>query len=286
MSEHQDWTDFAASYALDALEPEDRVAFETHLESCAACRADVQSYREVAAVLAHAAAHHTPPSSLRSRVLSEARQVRPIQARADGTSGADRAQDMRPMRSPSAPASPHRGARWKQWLPLAACIALALVGVRFYLLERGRRTELEQELVSLGISSRAVIARQDSMLADRDSLINAVLAEDARSITLTAQGQPPSARIYWSRPGGTVVIAAYDLEAAPPGRTYQLWGISGGQPISLGTFNTDAEGRAAVAMRVDPSMTFEVSAITEEPEGGSQQPTTTPFLVGQWPAQR
>jgi anti-sigma-K factor RskA len=283
MSEHQDWTDYAASYALDALEPEDRAAFESHLESCAACRADVQSYREVASVLAHAATPHAPPASLRSRVLSEARQVRPIRARVDETSGPDPAPDMRPTASPTAPAGPRSGSRWTQWLTAAACFALALIGLRFYLLERGRRTALEQELVSQGIASRAVIARQDTLLAERDSLINAVLSEDARSITLTAQGQPPSARIYWSRPAGTVVIAAYDLEPAPPGRTYQLWGIRGGQPISLGTFNTDAEGRAAVAMRVDPSVTFEVSAITEEPEGGSTVPTTTPFLLGSWP---
>jgi hypothetical protein len=29
---------------------------------------------------------------------------------------------------------------------------------------------------------------------------------------------------------------------------------------------------------------FAASAITEEPEGGSEQPTTTPFLVTTWKA--
>ena len=36
----------------------------------------------------------------------------------------------------------------------------------------------------------------------------------------------------------------------------------------------------AAAMVVPPNLSFEVTAVTEEPAGGSPQPTQQPFLTG------
>jgi anti-sigma-K factor RskA len=155
-----------------------------------------------------------------------------------------------------------------------------------YAMERGRGAQLQQQLAAARAAAAQLdvrVAQLDSLVGARDSLLAAVLSEDVRTVTLAAQGRPPSARLYWNRQRGVVVVAAFDLPPAPSGRTYQLWGIaSGQQPVSLGTFNTDTGGRVAVALAVDPTMHFDVSAITEEPAGGSPQPTTTPFLVASW----
>jgi anti-sigma-K factor RskA len=107
-----------------------------------------------------------------------------------------------------------------------------------------------------------------------------------RTATLAATGSPPSARLFWNPVRGTVVIVAFDLPPAPAGRTYQLWGIApGGDPVSLGTFQTAADGTALVQRPAPGGIPFEVGAVTEEPAGGSPQPTTQPFLVGSWAAQ-
>jgi hypothetical protein len=50
-------------------------------------------------------------------------------------------------------------------------------------------------------------------------------------------------------------------------------------------FDTDTAGRATVEFDVDPALRFQVGAVTDEPAGGSPQPTTTPFLVGQLSAE-
>jgi anti-sigma-K factor RskA len=51
--------------------------------------------------------------------------------------------------------------------------------------------------------------------------------------------------------------------------------------VSAGTFAATANGsavvRATYALAPDKLAAI---AVTEEPEGGSKQPTTTPFLVG------
>ena len=46
----------AALYAVDALEPGERAAFELHLRGCAACREEVAAFAEVGAHLAAAVA--------------------------------------------------------------------------------------------------------------------------------------------------------------------------------------------------------------------------------------
>jgi len=148
------------------------------------------------------------------------------------------------------------------WLAAAACLILALGLGSAYLRERAARD------------------RASTALAARDSLVATLLSPDAATAALAATGQAPSARLFWSPSQRRVVMAVFHLQPAPAGRTYQLWAIAQGKPVSLGTFNTAADGRVVSTMTLPPGLTFEVTAVTEEPAGGSPQPTQTPFLVG------
>lgn len=240
MTDHR-WLELAAAYALDALGPEERGEFAAHLATCATCRAEVQAQREVAGLLAHAAPDAAPPRELRDRVLQEARRVRPIGSR-----------------RPIAP-----------WLAAAACLILALGLGYGYVRERAA---LDRISVALD-SARSTVAA-------RDSLVATLLSPDAATAALAATGQAPSARLFWSPSQRRVVMAVFHLQPAPAGRTYQLWAIAQGKPVSLGTFNTTADGRVLSTMALPAGLSFEVTAVTEEPAGGSPQPTQTPFLVG------
>ena len=59
----------SGAYALSALPEPERLAFERHLEECAACRREVRDFRAVAAELA-VVVEEDPPASLRRRVLA------------------------------------------------------------------------------------------------------------------------------------------------------------------------------------------------------------------------
>jgi anti-sigma-K factor RskA len=237
MTEHE-WLVLAAPYALDALDGEERAAFEAHLAQCAQCRAEVASFREVAARLAMTAPVAEPSPALRDRVLAEARRVRPI-----------------------------GGGVRRAWLAAAAGFLLALVVGGAWWRERDARRTLE-----------ARVAEQGELLAT-------LLAPDVGVANLAATGKPPSARLFWNPQRQRVVMAVFDLPPAPAGRTYQLWAIATGKPpVSLGTFNTGPDGRLTAAMAVPAGLAFDLTAVTEEPAGGSPQPTQNPFLVG--PVQR
>ena len=65
--------ELTAAYALDALDPEERIEYETHLRDCAACQDELASLASVTEALAVAASGPTPRPELRDRVLEAAR---------------------------------------------------------------------------------------------------------------------------------------------------------------------------------------------------------------------
>ena len=223
MTEHR-WKELAAPYALGSLDPEERAEFERHLETCASCRAEVQSFREVSALFARGVAQATPPAELRARVLRQARRARPAIL---------------------------------PWAAAAAVVLAILGGFGYW----RAREELDS-------TKYVVAALLDSSVAITD---------------LAATGKAPSMRLYWNRARNIVVVAAFDLPPAPAGRTYQLWAIEKGRaPVSVGTFNSSPTGRTVITLQMPAGVQPDVSAVTEEPAGGSPQPTQQPFLVGSW----
>ena len=65
--------ELTAGYALDALDPAEREAFEAHLEDCEPCQEELASFWEVTGGLAAAADGPAPSPALRERILDSAR---------------------------------------------------------------------------------------------------------------------------------------------------------------------------------------------------------------------
>jgi anti-sigma-K factor RskA len=85
---------------------------------------------------------------------------------------------------------------------------------------------------------------------------------------------------------GSVVVGAGDkgvlvvsnLEQAPAGKTYEAWVIEGGAAAPAGTFG----GGGTIAVKLEhPVRSGSVVAVTVERAGGSEQPTTQPFIKSQ-----
>ena len=74
------------------------------------------------------------------------------------------------------------------------------------------------------------------------------------------------------------VLMVENMPPAPEDRTYQVWVIEGDDPQPSALFEPREEPVAAVVE--DPLDEANAIAVTVEPEGGSQQPTTDPMLIG------
>ena len=77
--------ELTAAYALDALDSDEREAYEAHLAQCERCRGELASLGETATALAWAVEAPPPPPGLRTRILAaaaaERHNVVPLPAR-------------------------------------------------------------------------------------------------------------------------------------------------------------------------------------------------------------
>ena len=120
-------------------------------------------------------------------------------------------------------------------------------------------------------------------LAVSDSLVMAmsgpgVIVYEMASSQIKQRG----AKMFFDQLANRWTLITHHLDAAPSGRTYQLWLVTRqSQKISAGTFNTDANGRVVVqATYALAPADLAAIAITEEPTGGSPQPTGDILIVG------
>jgi anti-sigma-K factor RskA len=139
------------------------------------------------------------------------------------------------------------------------------------------RAALEEQIQLQQESARELaIARREAMiLTDSKSLKIAMPAGNKDLPVLQATWNPELG----------LVISGKKLAPPPGKRTLQLWLIpkkSGAKPVPSLTLRPDADGKfdLLVANPPDSPSGTKALAITEEPEGGSPQPTTTPIWVG------
>lgn len=81
-AEHRAWEEDLAAYVLDALEPDERAAVETHIDGCERCRGDLRWIGGAVEVLPASVEQREPSAGLRRRLLAA------VQAEGDAATGA------------------------------------------------------------------------------------------------------------------------------------------------------------------------------------------------------
>jgi anti-sigma-K factor RskA len=248
----------ALLYAAGALDEQERIEYSRHLEEddCAVCQAEVLESEAAAQSLAMMLPMQTPSQSVKQRLL----------ARAEATRVAERPRAVVERRRPAF--------AWGGWLVAAAALVLAAV---FLNLNAG----LRQEVQSL---NARVVQLESQITVQRTRLILAT-SPKTRVVDLGGLNSTPQARarIFRDETARQWQVYVEGLPAAPANRAYQLWAVpTTGNPVSAVVFNTDASGSAMLELPA-PMVAgmIKLAAVTEEPAGGSPQPTTMAFnLLG------
>jgi anti-sigma factor RsiW len=187
----------AAAYALDALDPAEREAFEVHYPTCGLCLSEVIELQETAALLAGASAV-APPPELRSAVLAgiaRTRQVPPAVSGQYTVTGQTRSRNG--ARSRLASRFPTR------LLAMAAAIAIVAGvagGIWATVATDGGR----------GVTPADVAAAGDAITTD-----------------LLGVGQT-DLRVIWSPGLQQAVVVGSGLATAGSNQTYALWAAEEG----------------------------------------------------------
>lgn len=246
--------DLLGAYCTDALDPQERAAFEEHLATCTECHDEAADFREVLAALADAHPVH-PPRSLEDAVVAgvrtggrrpttDADRIGPTNATTTAAAGAPAEATIAPRVSPGSRAAP--------WIAAAAAGALLFAG---------------------GVGLGRAQAPVDSASPDDDmaTVVAVASAADAHVLPVTIMGT--TSRVVMSGEMDKAVFLASELPMPAKEMVYQVWSVAeDGQMVSAGSFTPDADGHIAVvldggAAGVDKFM------LTMEPPGGSAHPS-------------
>jgi len=254
MSEHEQYAEDLALYALDALTGEDREKLEQHLANCASCRLELEQLRGDTALLAISAAGPRPPQRARKRLLDAV------------------------AREPRAASATPAGARrtWWGWLGWAATAAMLVFALGLW-----RENSALKETLASASSVAAESARQ---LEELRKIAAPIIEPEAQRVTLVAAktAPQPQGKAFYLKRRSSLVFLANNMPALPPQKAYELWLIpTSGAPIPAGVFKPDSRGSATlVNPPLPPGTEAKAFAITVEDEAGSRTPTSPVLMVG------
>lgn len=238
--------DLAALYVVDALIADEIHEFEVHLAECLTCQKEVTDMRRVTEKLSRSV-QAEPPPSLRTAVLARISETSQEPASLTSTTAPAPASGPQ-VRGNVVPLKPREPSR------LPYLVAAAAV------------------LLALGFGGWALQSHQDVNEANNQyaEMAQLLSAPDVRTVSASVPGGG-SASVVISRTRGEALFVAAGMPTLANNKVYELWTVTT-VPARAGTF-TPSTSPAVVSL---PAAALSASriAISVEPDGGSDKPTT------------
>lgn len=250
--------DLKDAYALGALPDNEREDFEAYLAAHPERQAEVEDLGGLAGMLAFAPEEHEPPPELRSRLMQVVE-----------------AESSVPRIPRQEPSTPGRSTGLRGFALAAA--AVLLVGLfSWNLLLQGEVRNLRSDVIQAQGQAEEAQAQADE-----------ARVEQAQSQQATAGAQTIQLGGSWVEQGTQAEVASFDedrvvlvledIPEVPEDSSLQIWVIRDEEAQSGGVFEPSGRVTAAAVSRAPQE--GDTIAVTVEPAGGSDQPTTTPVLL-------
>jgi anti-sigma-K factor RskA len=265
--------DLIPLHALGVLEPDEVLLLEAYLAVNPEARASYVWYLEAVAILARSIPLEEPPQNLKARMLDRVRQVHATRV---GFAQVD------PVQSGSTRASPIRAGS-NQAVPIRARdhVDSRVPIITDHTQPRAvQNTFYKLRLLPVAFAAMAAIIAglfvQNLQLnnslrtleGSQTSLESFLASSNTKTVVLNSADGKAIVGVAMSSPDGSVLIS-HTMGERSGTKTWQAWYILKGEttPRPLGTSN-------ASHLMVHVPANAQVIAVSEEPAGGSQQPTT------------
>lgn len=257
------------AYALNALPPEERDAFESTLEDSESTRHEVTELADTAVLLGLAVEPVAPPSALKASIMDRIQSMPQLPPLAGDVPAAAVAAQAEPaptepaaVAAPAAsgPAERRAESRWFTRPTVVLASAAAALGL----------------IAGGGLITNTIIeSNTQNVQANRLAEINAA-RDTQRAVAEVAGGG--TATLVWSNELLASAVMVDGLETLPAGKVYELWYIGDDGPRPAGTFTVGSDGSTWRVL--DGEMKAgDTVGVTVEPSGGSPKPTTEPIVA-------
>ncbi|HEY6474097.1 MAG TPA: anti-sigma factor [Acidimicrobiales bacterium] len=255
MISHEHASELLGAYALDAVDGDELTDLEGHLATCPRCKSELDGLREVAAAMGNST--EALPDGLWSGIAEQLDHDRP----------ADEEPPPMPRLIPSSPAPFRAPPSGRTRRARSAVLVLGVVAVA-----------ASAVAVVLGIDlvhSQRNVTNLQQAAAHRPAAVPRSPAEVAlhtpghRIVTLENAANDALAE-FVIVPAGRGYLVSSNLPSLGSGKTYQLWGIVGSTPISLGLLGASPHGST---FTIAGATWASKLALTAEPDGGTVTPT-------------
>lgn len=168
------------------------------------------------------------------------------------------------------------------WAGVAALLLLSVYSG--WQAERLRRDLVDLRAQSAATAEQRAMLEKERTDAQRAALILAEPSSVRVAMPQPAEKGAPLMRAYWHAQLG-IVVAGTRIPVPVKNRILELWlfpKVPGRKPIPAGFGRPQPDGTFVlfIAAPAAPLGETKALAVTEEPAGGSPQPTTTPRWVG------
>ncbi len=270
MSEHDQFRELIEAYALGALDANERAALEAHLASgCPECAKALEEARLVVTQLAYLAPPAEPSEMLRARVL---RTVRADASASGGSGGGSLPMQAGAAQRTSVP-------MWL-WAGVAALLLVSLYSTWEARKMQRDVTEMTQHAAT-ELKERKRL--ETELAAEKDKAWILTDPSSKKIMIMPSDKSMPAVEAMW-HPKMGIYVTAQQMPMPKNNKVLQLWLIpkNGSKPMPSHVFWPDANGKIGemVANPPEDMADTKALAITEEPAGGSPQPTSTPMWVG------
>jgi anti-sigma-K factor RskA len=264
-----------AAFALHAVPADEVTQVSDHLDSCESCSAELIGFLETAALLGSAAAE-APPASLRQAIMSRiavTAQLPPLTGSSPARPASPSPVSGPPSSAPEPPVAPGPPAGEITSRPRGRHAADDNTDAEVVRLEWYRRPAalIAAAVAAVVIGAGTIVAvnrtGDDNQAAPTPEQCIAQAADRTQITPATGRGS-----VSYAPSCGAALVDVTGLPALPSDRTYQLWAIAGEQPRSLGVLPEASAGQQQI-VAAQTQAGENVVAITEEPAGGSPQPT-------------
>jgi anti-sigma-K factor RskA len=245
-------------YALGVTEGEERREVEAHIAACPACAQRLAEAKGRVAMLALAAPPVAPAANAKQRLMSRVHA------------------DAQKATTPDVGAATLAERKFSRWWTAILVPAFAVLAMGTFVLWR-QNEQLDRQLDQL----RQTASQEQARLAESTRLADLLSSKDTVTVALTQQpGMPKGTALVMYNMGMHTLMYDGELDAAPAGKSYQLWIVpTQGNPISAGVFQAMPGQANHWLMDIPQGVVPKAFAVTIEPAGGMPQPTGPKVLV-------